>query len=241
MKQIKSKHAKDRDGFTLLEILIAIFILVTVLSTVFASYTGTFRIVGETESRAEIYQMARTALERILEDLECVYVREEEGEEEVGTSESEEAEKLPQFTGEEDEIEGRSADMLRFPSRAHLLFGEQDESWGTTEINYYVEQGAQGEGLVLYRSDRPYLETTSVEGGGGLALCEKLWSVDFVYYDVEGEEYESWDPSSEEGIPRLVSISLEFINPSDPDAPLKFVTSVALPVQGAQKEQNQTW
>ncbi len=236
MKQTNLEHVKDRDGFTLLEILIAIFILVTVLSTVFASYTGTLRIVGETESKAEIYQMARTALERILEDLECIYMHEE-----AGTSESEEAEKLPEFTGKEDEIEGRSADMLRFPSRAHLLFGEQDQSWATTEISYYVEEGAQGEGLVLYRSDRPYLEATSVESGDGLPLCEKLLSVDFAYYDAEGEEYESWDPSSEEGIPRLVSISLEFINPSDPDAPLRFVTSVALPVLGTEKEQNQTW
>jgi prepilin-type N-terminal cleavage/methylation domain-containing protein len=36
-------------GFTLIEILLAIFILGIVLSTVYVSYTGTFRIIRETE------------------------------------------------------------------------------------------------------------------------------------------------------------------------------------------------
>jgi len=35
---------QKRNGFTLIEILIAIFILATVLTTVYAAYTGTFRI-----------------------------------------------------------------------------------------------------------------------------------------------------------------------------------------------------
>jgi prepilin-type N-terminal cleavage/methylation domain-containing protein len=234
MKRTNPKYAKHLNGFTLLEILIAILILATVLSTVFASYTGTFRIVGETESQAEIYQMARIAFERIIEDLECYYVPQK-----VGTTESTDAEKSLEFAGEENEIQGRSADTLRFPSRAHLVFGDQGESWGIAEISYYVEEGSEGEGLVLYRSDRLHLEPTSEEDGGGLPLCERLLSVDFTYYDAEGEEYKSWDPSSEEeeGAPQLVSISLEFINPSDPEIPLKFATRATLPVSEAKAEE----
>ena len=58
-------------GFTLIEILIAVLILGIVLSTVYASYTGTFRIVRETETDAELYSMARTVLERMTRDLEA--------------------------------------------------------------------------------------------------------------------------------------------------------------------------
>jgi general secretion pathway protein J len=220
MKWTHPKYAKHLKGFTLLEILIAILILATVLSTVFASYTGTFRIVGETESQAEIYQMARIAFERIIEDLECVYVRHKDR-----SRESEEAEERPEWAWKEDE--------LRFLSRAHLVFGNQGEPWGIGEISYYVEEGSEEEGLVLYRSDRLPVESTSEEDRGGLPLCEGLLSVNFTFYDAEGEEHESWDPSSEEGPPQppqRVSISLEFINPSDPEIPLKFATSVTLPV-----------
>ncbi|MBW2345581.1 MAG: prepilin-type N-terminal cleavage/methylation domain-containing protein, partial [Deltaproteobacteria bacterium] len=46
-----SMYAK---GFTLLEIMIAIFIFASVLSTIFISYTGTFNIIDKTESRSNI-------------------------------------------------------------------------------------------------------------------------------------------------------------------------------------------
>ncbi|NVM57644.1 MAG: hypothetical protein HWN51_05950 [Desulfobacterales bacterium] len=74
------------------------------------------------------------------------------------------------------------------------------------------------------------MEKAPEEGVGGLALCERLESVNFTCYDAKGEQYDSWDASSKEGIPQIVSVSLEFANPSDPEAPLKFVTSVALPM-----------
>ena len=218
--------AKDLKGFTLLEILIAIVILVTVLSTVFASFTGTLRLVSETESQAEVYQMARIALERITEDLESVYVPPVP----LGPAELEEDEESFGFSGEDKDIEGNSADSLRFLSRAHLVLGEQDLPCGTAEIGYYVKEHEEEGGLTLYRSDRLQLEEELEQGEGGLPLCERLVSVNFSYYDADGEEYDSWDPTSEEGVPQIVSISLEFVNPADAENPLKFVTSVALPM-----------
>ena len=73
---LNDKNASDTRGFTLIEILIAVSILAVVLSTIFASYTGTFSIIEETESQADIYGMARIAMERIQEDLESAYASE---------------------------------------------------------------------------------------------------------------------------------------------------------------------
>jgi general secretion pathway protein J len=202
--------------------LIAIFILATVLSTVFASYTGTLRVVRETESRAEIYQMARTAFERILEDLESAYMPEKSK-----ASESEDTEEPFEFANA----------SLRFPSRAHLVFGEENQPWRTTEISYYVEEADGGEGLILYRRDRPQWEEVPEEGGGGLPLCERLVSVNFTYVDAEGEENEDWDPESEEDMPKIVSVVLQFMNPSNPEMSLKFATSVALRVSEVNEEE----
>jgi len=205
-------------GFTLLEILIAMFIFAIVLSTIYTSYTGTFRIVNETESQADIYGMARIALERMLEDLESA------------TSESDED---SAFVGEDTEIKGRNADSLRFISRAHLVFSEQEQPSGTAEIAYYVQEDDEGEGFVLYRTDRPAFQEKPEEGTGGLVLCDSLVSVDFTYYDDEGEEHDNWDSTSEEfkdKIPKMVSIKLEFENSADIEAPFTFMTSVALPL-----------
>lgn len=230
MRPATSSHMTEGKGFTLLEILIAIFILVTVLSTIYASYTGTLRIVEETQSQAELYQVARVVLERITEDLESLYSPTKAAASPVGPSGLEDDEELVGLIGEENEIGGQSADTMRFFSRAHLVFGEQDLPCGTAEIGYYVEEDETGESLILYRSDRLKVEEAPEEGGGGLLLCEGLASIDFRYYDADGEEYEDWE-SQDKGIPRLVSISLEFVNPSNPETPLKFVTSVALPLR----------
>jgi len=215
-----------------MEILIAMFIFAIVLSTIYTSYTGTFRIVGETEYQADIYGMARVALERMQEDLESVYIPlkgEKSPESDEGQADNEEG----AFVGEDNEIEGRSTDSLHFTSRAHLVFNEQEQSSGTAEIAYYVEEHEEGEVFVLKRSDRAAFEEMPEEGTGGLVLCDSLVSVNFTYYDDEGEEHDNWDSTSDEfkdKIPRMVSIMLEFENSSDPETPFKFLTKVAFPV-----------
>lgn len=215
-------------GFTLMEILIAIFIFAIVLSTIYTSYTGTSRIVNETESRADIYAMARIALERILEDLESVYITPRDPQ--STKSDGERA----QFVGEDKELKDGSADSLSFISMAHLVFSEQDQSFGPAEIGYYIEEDEEGEGLVLYRTDTLAFQEKPEEGGGrGLVLCDRLASVNFTYYDDKGEVYDNWDSTSEafkKTIPQMVSILLEFANESNPESPFAFMTSVALPI-----------
>ena len=62
MRGIEAIETRHKRGFTLLEVLIALFIFAIVISTIFASYTGTFRIINETEYQADNYGMARIAL-----------------------------------------------------------------------------------------------------------------------------------------------------------------------------------
>jgi general secretion pathway protein J len=217
------------DGFTLLEILIAIFIFAVVLTTIFTSYTGTSRVVNETESQAEIYRMAGITMERLLEDLQSIYIpKTGKGSESEGGSPH-----VSQFVGEDREIEGRSADGLRFSSTAHIDLSGQEQESGAAEISYYVEENDEGDGLVLYRRDTPISEQTppGEEQAGGLVLCDRLTSVNFTYYEETSRAYDSWDSATAElkdKIPKMVSISLEFLNSIDPEVPLRFATSVAL-------------
>ena len=221
-----------QSGFTLAEILIAIFIFAVVITIIYTSYTGTFRVVGETESQAEIYRMARIAMERMVEDLESTYVPKREG----NVQSEEDPMQSFQFVGKDQEIEGRYADTLRFISRAYLNLSGDDEDTGKTEIGYYVKENEEGEDFVLYRSDRPMFEDGFLlgEDSDGLVLCEGLASVNFTYYEVSGEPLETWDSTSEEHkdtIPRMVSILLEFVNPLNSKTPLRFMTSVSLPIE----------
>jgi general secretion pathway protein J len=229
MNPINQNNRKTRPGFTLLEILIAMFILAIVLSTIFTSYTGTVRIVDQTEREAEMYAMARIALERMIQDLESAYF--------PTSKKSPESEKGPVqqagFVGEDKEIDGRSADTLRFVSSAHLVLEEEGDGSGVAEIAYRVEENEEGGRLVLYRADTPEFEKVSEEKTDGAILCEGLFSVNFTYTDSDGEVYENWDSGEEkfkDRMPVMVSILLEFANRSHPEAPLKFMTGVALPL-----------
>ncbi|MFH1625258.1 MAG: type II secretion system protein GspJ, partial [Pseudomonadota bacterium] len=226
-----TKNTFSSNGFTLFEILIAIFIFAVVLTTIYTSYTGTFRVVEEAGSQAETYGMARIGAERMLEDLESLYIEKREENPRLGKDTT----STFRFVGEDREIKGRSADSLRFISRAHINLSGQERDPGATEIAYYVQENEGEDTLVLYRSDRPVFDKAASidEESGGLILCERLISVNFTYYDERGEAHGSWNTVSGEhkhAIPKMVSISLEFADSLDPEAPLAFSTSVALPV-----------
>ena len=57
------------NGFTLVEILIAIFILGLVMSTVYVSYSGILKTSHQMEKESNIYKMARTSMDRMIKDL----------------------------------------------------------------------------------------------------------------------------------------------------------------------------
>ncbi|MBW1802740.1 MAG: type II secretion system protein [Deltaproteobacteria bacterium] len=218
-----------KQGFTLLEILIAIFIFASVLSTIFISYTGTYSIIDQTESRASIHRMARIALERMQEDLESVYFISGK---EKSKSEDDPLHSTP-FVGKNSEIDGRAADTLSFLSTAHVVFDEEEKNPGIAGISYYVQESDNGDGLILYRSDTPEFSEAPEEGAGGLILCDGLFSTDFTYYDGDGKPHDSWDSTGDEfknKFPVMVVIELSFIDSSDPESPVKFISGISLPM-----------
>jgi len=215
-------------GFTLLEILLAIFILTLVVSAVFGAFSGTFKVVNETETQEEIYMAARVALERISEDLAFVYggVLSKEKQPVTDTP------KRPIFVGEDHEVDGKSADTLRFLSYAHLSFKSGRQAEGPAEISYYTQYQEKTRDLTLFRSDTlDYLESLENEQGG-LLLCEGLKWLDFIYYDKNGDPHKTWEAKESGGkaaLPSRVEISIGFENTLDPEKPMQFVTGVALP------------
>jgi hypothetical protein len=84
----------------------------------------------------------------------------------------------------------------------------------------------------LLRSEHPeFIDETETKRG--LTLSDGLQAINFTYFDNDGIVHESWDSDSEEfngRLPRMVSISLEFLNQGNQDAPFKVMTSVALPI-----------
>ena len=117
---------KNQRAFTLLEVLIAMSIFAVVLSMLYMAYTGTFRNIEETESQADLYQMARIVLERMTEDLESVYMVSQK----KTSDDEEEVDQPTRFVGTMTETEGRRLDTLRFASKAHIFFDVRNPTPG---------------------------------------------------------------------------------------------------------------
>jgi prepilin-type N-terminal cleavage/methylation domain-containing protein len=213
-------------GFTLLEVLLAFFIFSILFITVYSSYSNSFKTVNMTENRMELYRKAAIALDRISEDLQGGYISL------LPPNSFGQPAEYTRFLGEDNDINGMDADSLSFFSRISPLFSNEDEKSSGQIVLYSVIQGSEEDELVLLRSETPeFIDDT--EEREGLVLSDGLQSINFAYFDDDGGMHESWDSDSEEfsgRLPRLVTISLEFLNYENPEMPLKVMTSVALPV-----------
>jgi general secretion pathway protein J len=220
----------NRRGFTLIEILIAVFILATVLSTIYAAYRGTFRIISDSERDGEIYGMARNTMLRIIKDLSAVTMN-------GGTF---------KFVSRTSETVGANFMEIAFTSRAHLSWVD-NESLGTlAEVGYYVDQEGPEGTYRLMRQDVPSAQASNqqalgnqvmgnqVTGRQGYVICEGLYSVIYKFTDSAGQGHDTWDSTGgatgeKNKVPTMASVELKLVNPRDKERPYKFVTKVFLP------------
>lgn len=209
-----------RDGFTLLEIMLAITILAVVTSMVGFALSSTVSVMEATGDQKAIYRQARVALERITEDLSGAL-----------------ADEQAVFEGNRQEINGVRADALTFHSLAHLSFSKDDDLPGAAAIGYTVVDDEEDPGsFKLLRSDILRLFNSEDAEPPAYALGEHLRSFSLRYQDSEGQESDTWEQEEDQEedaqpitLPAVVFISIEFWLDKDAETYLPFETAVWLP------------
>ena len=214
---------RNTQGFTLLEILIAIAIFGMVIGLAYSSYNATFTITNSAEEHTETYAKARISMERIMDDLESFYVGKEMF-----------------FKGKSESFGIGNGDSLEFTSTAHIQLHPGDVSTGPVIIRYRVEEDQNSDSLLLYRSESPLLkQDTEDKDNPGLLLCDNLSQVIFSYHDKDGQEQENWgdedDTADDASLPSLINISLRFNDNEEKSAGSLFQTAITLPA--AQNDQ----
>ena len=197
----------DAYGFTLLEIMISIFIFAIVITTILASYQAVFFKSHRLDAGLDLYTMAGSCLNRLSLDMDAVAIN------------LPPKYKKPDVDSEPDpwRIVGDSSDLqsgdfsrIRFASRAHAGLNGMGLT-GITEIVYYVDEDTNGN-AVLRRSDRLYPYEVTEKEIEDPVVCEHMKSLVFTYYDEDGETSETWDSESEEiqyATPRAIHVKLE--------------------------------
>jgi general secretion pathway protein J len=197
-------------GFTLLEVLLAIFFFSIIITTLFGAYTAVFDQAASVEDSLASSEMAQTCLKRILIDLQSIYVT------------LPPIYKRPTLEGDPDpyrivsapsETGGDRFMSLRFTSMAHVVLDRQVRS-GVAEIVYYI-QAREDDQFNLHRSDRLFFEEAFEPRPDAPILCEQVKRLTFKFIDHEGEEQDTWDSESEDfdhATPRAIIILLEIGN-----------------------------
>ncbi len=214
-------------GFTLMEIMIAMFILAVVISLVFSSIDSVLGSADHVNAQSDLLEMGQSGMNRITADLNALHIMDYPRYQPPGIAEDE-REALYRIEGEAVSMGGHQFAKLRFTSLAHLPLNH-DAREGIAEIIYYV-LGSEGDGYTLRRKDTLYPYPDFEEDENDPVVCEKLQTFEVLYFDHEGRETEDWDSQSrnvEYATPVAVAIKLAV---GDNDAPMVLNTRIALPV-----------
>ncbi len=203
---MKTENAIKENGFTLIEILVALFLFSIVITIVFASFKELAYSATRVGESGAAYDMVNPCLLRVTTDLESVFVHQRPGYVE------------PDFNSDPDpfRVEGSGETVgdsiypvIRFASLAHLAI-DRDTRQGISEIVYYVDDN-DGE-LVLRRSDRIGFQEEFEKKKSHPVICRKIKKMTVAYFDASGESHDDWDSESDEygyATPSHIEITIE--------------------------------
>jgi len=213
------------DGFTLMEILVAVFILGIVMTTVMASFSMVFSTTAAMEEAGAVFEMGQNCLNRITADLENIVIAERPFYKPPKADGPLDPYRLQ---GTDESIGGTRFAKLRLASRAHVPLGGSPRG-GIAEIVYYVQARPDGS-FQLKRADHLYPYPRFEERSSDPVLCENVKSLAFLYYAEERADSETWDSESEKfanATPAMVAVRLEIAAGDDA---FLFQTTVRLPL-----------
>ncbi len=221
----------NRDGFTLLEVLITISIFSVIILTVFGSFRTVFSSIEAVSKSSGVFEAASACLNRMTIDLSGVHVSQYPL---YKTPDIDDDPDLFQVKEESVTIGGNAYDRLVFTSFSHIAFN-QNPRQGIARIIYYTDI-AKDKTIVIRRADHLFPYPDFEPDPKDPVLCEKVLGIEYVYLNTDGEINDTWDSDSEEfeyATPRAIGIKLKI---GDDENPKVFQTMVTIPVFRQNKE-----
>jgi general secretion pathway protein J len=220
-------------GFTLFEILVAIFIFSIIATAVFGLYPSVFSSAKIIDEIITNQRMGQTCLTRMTDDLESAFITMPplyRPNDFIDTPDP------YRFFGNQTLIEGVEYSKLRFTSLVNVPF-DSPVSEGISEIIYYIQTGIDGH-QVLKRGTKQFPSLFSNrELTIDPILCEKVNAFKLRYVDDTGMRHDRWDSDSQDFLyatPTAIDVSLEIGEPSKSQ---HFSTTITMAVSREKKDQ----
>jgi general secretion pathway protein J len=194
-------------GFTLIEILLAIFIFSILVTTVFGSFAVLSDGAEILKTDTGLHQATRACLDRIVRDLKQIHFALPPQYSKPKFNDDPHEYRL---VGGQADAGNADFDQLRFASLAHISFYGAPRL-GIARIIYYPME-LTPDNWVLRRADHIYPYPDFEPSEQDPILCENLLEFNLTYYDLEGDEFERWDTESDDhdySSPRSIAITLK--------------------------------
>ena len=188
-------------GFTLLEVLVSMAILVIIMAALYSAYTTNVEAIQIARQNGEVHQTARIVLERMTKDLQSALIEVSAPSDKIKLG----------LVGEDREIDGRRADRMDFTTVTHLPLTEKGPASDLCEIGYLIEENSEDKVLVLLRRDDPSVDEDFTKGGSLQEMARNVLEFNLTYQDSRGEESDKWntlDGMPASGLPLLIKVRL---------------------------------
>ncbi|TDI88813.1 MAG: prepilin-type N-terminal cleavage/methylation domain-containing protein [Candidatus Dadabacteria bacterium] len=218
---LQQQSQTTNKGFTLIEVLLAVFIASIVLTVLYASFFQILKAKEKVEEELELYHETRVIFSKMTKDLVTAFPRG------IVNSDSSNL-KYPFFIGSED---GNNS-SLTFTSLSRRPAKGARES-DQTEISYFLEPAEDTPDLfVLIRRDNPTIGTDG--GGAQYPISERIVRFKVSYLgntsignDNQELEFE-WNSNETSSLPTAVNVNLTIRSPRGED--IEFNSLIIIPV-----------
>jgi general secretion pathway protein J len=192
----------QRDGFSLVELLVAVVLLAIMGALTYESLTQASAAKEESEEALDRMHAIRAALGRLVRDLSMAFLSKH---------------KDPAMGDKPRTLFRGDRDKVLFTALSHQrLFRDAKES-DQCEITYWVRRSAQTRGLALWRRESRRIDDKPEQGGPSLVILDDISRLELRYW--EGKDCtddcwkDRWDTTQLDGqpmrLPQRVRIRLE--------------------------------
>ena len=221
---------KNRKGFTLIEVLVAVTLLAIISILVWQSMGSSIASKERFEKKEEVFRGGSLALDRMMRGLQMAVIY--SSVDFLGVSPGGEQQTKSVLIG----LNNGDQDKLTFETLSHVRYLKDVKESDQSEVSYFLEpeEDAPGEdvkvsGLFsLKKREQSPPDADPDEGGTTLTLLDGVKELNFRYFDPQKWEYlDEWDSTKVDylnKLPRAVEITLVMQDPVDEEGTIRFST-----------------
>jgi prepilin-type N-terminal cleavage/methylation domain-containing protein len=206
-------------GFTLVELLLALFLFALIAGVVFAAFAAVASGVEKGRQHIELYRVGRAALLRIAQEVGAAMPP-------LAASDT------IGFQGKKNADGGPGHDRIDLLTIPYRRYSDNVPSHELCHVAYYVADNQQGKTALFREEDCSGEEDERRARTTRLELTDLAVGLNITYYDAE-KDYEEWPPPGDDQRPLPCRVRLALTLRDAQQYARVFITTVALPMRGA--------